>query len=52
MENKIAWEKYPEGNKREEVFQFAGITASLFLIARQSASALLLLWRKQKKQVL
>jgi aspartyl aminopeptidase len=23
MENKIAWEKYPEGNKREEVFQFA-----------------------------
>ena len=22
-ENKIAWEKYPEGNKREEVFQFA-----------------------------
>ena len=21
MENKIAWEKYPEGNKREEVFQ-------------------------------
>ena len=23
MENKIAWEKYPEGNKQEEVFQFA-----------------------------
>ena len=23
MENKIAWEKYPEGNKREGVFQFA-----------------------------
>ena len=23
MENKIAWEKYPEGNKREEVFQVA-----------------------------
>ena len=23
MENKIEWEKYPEGNKREEVFQFA-----------------------------
>ena len=23
MENKIAWGKYPEGNKREEVFQFA-----------------------------
>ena len=23
MENKNAWEKYPEGNKREEVFQFA-----------------------------
>lgn len=23
MENKIVWEKYPEGNKREEVFQFA-----------------------------
>ena len=23
MENRIAWEKYPEGNKREEVFQFA-----------------------------
>ena len=23
MENKIAWEKYPEGQKREEVFKFA-----------------------------
>ena len=23
MENKIAWEKYPEGNNQEEVFQFA-----------------------------
>ena len=52
MENKIAWEKYPEGNKREKVFQFAENYRKLFLIARQSASALLLLWRKQKKQVL
>ena len=51
MENKIAWEKYPEGNKREEVFQFAE-NYRKFLIARQSASALLLLWRKQKRQVL
>jgi hypothetical protein len=51
MENKIAWEKYPEGNKRK-YFSSQRITASLFLIARQSASALLLLWRKQKKQVL
>ena len=23
MERKNAWEKYPEGKKREEVFQFA-----------------------------
>ena len=44
-------------NTRKEInvrkyFSLQRITASLFLIARQSASALLLLWRKQKRQVL
>ena len=51
MENKIAWEKYPEGNKREEVFQFAENYRKFFSDCK-TASALLLLWRKQKKQVL
>ena len=38
MEKKNAWEKYPEGTKRQDVFTFAEEYRKLYLPARPSAS--------------
>ena len=52
MENKIAWEKYPEGNKREEVFQFAENYRKFISDCKTERECVTFLWRKQKRQVL
>lgn len=40
MEKKNAWEKYPEGKKRDEVFSFAEDYRKIYLrIVRQNVNA-------------
>ena len=48
MERMNAWEKYPEGKKRNEVFDFAEEYRKF--LSRRSASASPILHRKQRRR--
>ena len=51
MERKNAWEKYPEGEKRDEVFKLQRNIADLSLIAKLNVNAPVLYMMMQLKMV-
>ena len=51
MEKKNAWEKYPQGKKRDEVFQFAEEYRKFISACKTERECTASLYEKAKKQV-